>query len=48
MPKQVIIFLYISIIIKLKKGPIFIYCGNEADITSFYNNSGFLTETLYE
>lgn len=27
--------------------PIFLYCGNEADIVEFYANSGFLTDTLY-
>lgn len=29
-----------------KKDPIFFYCGNEDDIVSFWNNSGFLTQTL--
>jgi len=24
-----------------------VYCGNEAEIFEFYNNSGFLTDNLY-
>jgi len=28
--------------------PIFVYCGNEGDITNFYDNSGFLTQNLSE
>jgi hypothetical protein len=26
--------------------PILYYCGNEGDIWTFYNNSGFMTKTL--
>lgn len=29
-----------------RKGPILFYAGNEGNIESFYNNSGFLTKTL--
>lgn len=29
-----------------KKAPIFFYCGNEGPIELFWNNSGFITETL--
>ena len=27
-------------------GPIFFYCGDEGEIELFYNNTGFITETL--
>lgn len=29
-------------------GPILFYAGNEGDIYSFYENSGFMTETVAE
>lgn len=31
-----------------RTGPILFYAGNEGNIESFYNNSGFLTKTLAE
>lgn len=30
----------------LTKSPLFFYCGNEADITVFWNNSGYVTDVL--
>ena len=29
-----------------EKGAVLFYCGNEGDIWTFYNNSGFMTTTL--
>ena len=31
---------------KENNGPIFFYCGNEGDIEMFYENTGFITDTL--
>ena len=32
--------------VKANDAPILFYCGNEGDITDFYNNSGFITGDL--